>query len=189
MMDKKLVRAELTGRLKELSKPVYEDLSYRIANQLYEDPLWKSAQVIGITVSRFPEVDTYQIIRKAWEQKKKVVIPKCDPKTRGMTFRMLQRFNELESVFFGLYEPIENRTIAVKPNEINLLIVPGVAYTRDGFRIGFGGGYYDRFLEGFKGDTLSLAFSFQIVSKLPLEEHDLPVSKIITENEVISVVY
>lgn len=184
-MDKRKIRLEMKAKLDTLTKPFYEDFSYRIANQLYKDDDWQAASVVGITISRSPEVDTYQIIRKAWEQNKTVAVPKCDPKSHKMTFRTLKSFQQLESVYFGLYEPIEQKTTALLSDAIDLLIVPGLAYSKDGFRIGFGGGYYDRFLSHYEGKTISLAFSLQVFGQLPIEKHDLPVSKLITENEVI----
>ncbi len=178
--DKVIVRKEVMARLAKLEKPEYEHLSYQIASKLYKDPLWKEAKTIGITISRFPEVDTYQIIRKAWEEGKRVAIPKCLPENRDMEFRNLIKFNQLESVYSGLLEPIEAETEKVLMNDIDLLIVPGLAYTNEGYRLGFGGGYYDRYLLRFKGETVSLAFDSQMVSSLPVESHDLPIGKIIT---------
>jgi 5-formyltetrahydrofolate cyclo-ligase len=185
MKDKKLVRKQMIEVLKEVSKPIYEDYSYKIANQLFQDGDWKQANVIGLTVSKFPEVDTYQIIRKAWEQGKKVVVPKCYPKDKKMIFYLLSEFSQLESVFYGLLEPKEDCTVAVDAREINLMIVPGLAYTKEGYRIGFGGGYYDRYLRNYTGKTLTLAFDMQIIPQFAIEEHDMPISKIITNTEII----
>lgn len=171
--------------LSKLSKPNYEDFSYKIAQRLFEEENWKQANVVGITISKPPEVDTYQIIRKAWELGKQVVVPKCYPKEKKLSFRMLTEFSQLESVYYGLLEPIEEQTKEVLPENIDLLIVPGLAFTREGFRLGFGGGYYDRYLPDFLGETLSLCFHSQVISLFPIEKHDIPVSKIITNNEVI----
>ena len=101
-----------------------------------------------------------------------------------MDFRKLERFDQLESVYSGLLEPIESKTNLVEPSDIDLLIVPGIAFDSEGFRMGFGGGYYDRFLQSFKGNTVSLAFREQIVSNLPKEDHDIPVEKIITDVDI-----
>lgn len=187
MHDKQSLRKRIKDSLSELTIPLYEDYSYKIANQLFEDDDWKVAKVIGITISKRPEVDTYQIIRKAWALGKQVVVPKCYPKEKKLVFRTLKEFSQLESVFYGLLEPIEERTDKVEANEIDLLIVPGLAYTREGYRVGFGGGYYDRFLTNYYGKTLSLAFHNQIVEQFEMERHDLPVSKIITNHEVIHI--
>lgn len=181
MQDKQVLRKEMKEKLLSIPKPLFEHNSYLIAQSLQEDPFWVSANTIGVTLSNFPEVDTYQIIRRAWEHGKRVVVPKCSPKEKKMDFRQLKQFNQLESVYYGLFEPIEPLTFLVKPDEIDLLIVPGLAFDKKGFRVGFGGGYYDRFLEAYNGHTLSLAFSKQIVDQIPKESHDIPIEKIITE--------
>ncbi len=180
---RKLVKAELS----ELSLPHYEDMSYQIAQKFYNDQDWKEASTIAITISKAPEVDTFQIIRKGWEQGKRIVVPKCEPKSRGLDFRQLTRFTQLESVYYGLLEPIVSDTDTVKPEEIDLVVVPGLAFSESGYRLGFGGGYYDRFLANYQGNTVSLAFKNQIVTEIPTEEHDIPVKKIISNEEVIFV--
>lgn len=187
MADKKALRAQLKERLSNLSKSVYQDLSEQIATHLYNDEDWRQANVIGITISKFPEVDTYQIIRKAWEQGKSVAVPKCYPKEKKMSFRLLSEFSQLESVFFGLLEPIEEKTKLINQDEIDLLIVPGLGFTKEGFRLGFGGGYYDRYLTSYTGKTVSLAFCTQMIPTFMIEQYDIPVAKIITDGEVIVV--
>ncbi|MED4204411.1 5-formyltetrahydrofolate cyclo-ligase [Neobacillus mesonae] len=188
MDDKNTIRKQVKDTLSQLSKPLYEDYSYKIACRLFEEEEWQKADVIGVTVSMPPEVDTYQIIRKAWETGKTVVVPKCVPKEKKLSFRTLTEFSQLESVFYGLLEPVPTLTTEVSPEQIGLLIVPGLAYTKAGYRIGFGGGYYDRFLTNYNGNTVSLAFKEQMISDFPVEKYDLPVGKIITPNDVIKTV-
>jgi 5-formyltetrahydrofolate cyclo-ligase len=179
-LDKKEYRKTMINDLKNLTKQQYEQYSYEIAVQLFEDDFWKQAKVIGITVSNHPEVDTLQIIRKAWEQGKKVVVPKCYPKDKKMTFHHLTKFTQLESVYYGLLEPIVPLCPEITANQINLLIVPGLAFSKAGFRLGFGGGYYDRFLADYFGMTISLALPLQLRDDIPIEDHDIPVKKLIT---------
>ncbi|WP_042458395.1 5-formyltetrahydrofolate cyclo-ligase [Neobacillus dielmonensis] len=187
MANKNSIRAEMKQTLTKLSKPMYEDYSYKIACRLFQEQIWKEAQVIGITISKPPEVDTFQIIRKAWELGKQVAVPKCHPKTKQLIFRNLTAFSQLESVFFELLEPIEAITKEVPANRMDLVLVPGLAYSIDGYRIGFGGGYYDRFLSSYSGCTVSLAFTEQIMAAIPTEEHDIPVERIITPEKVLKV--
>lgn len=184
-MDKKELRQQMKEKLARLTKPQYEHYSFLIAQTLFKDPDWIGANTIGITISNPPEVDTYQIIRKAWELGKTVVAPKCNPTDKTLQFRKLETFSQLESVFYGLYEPNEDNTKVISGQEIDLLLVPGLSFNSRGFRLGFGGGYYDRFLQQYQGKTVSLAFSIQVVEGIPVEEHDLPVAKIITNKEVI----
>lgn len=184
-MKKKTLREKIKNKLSEMDKITYEHRSYLIANRLYRSPQWRNASVVGITVSRFPEVETWQIIRKGWEQGKTIVVPKCDPINKSMRFYVIHRFDQLETVFFGLFEPIVSLTEEIKKEQIDLLIVPGLGFSPKGFRIGFGGGYYDRYLVGFTNNTMSLAFSEQIFEEIPYEHYDQPVKQIITENHYI----
>ncbi len=162
-MNKKQLRQDMREKLSSIQKPIYEDKSYKIAQKLFEEPSWTKAETVGITLSNPPEVDTYQIIRKAWELGKTVVVPKCDPKTKKLNFRCLEHFSQLESVFFGLYEPIESTTRKVNDAEIDLLIVPGLIYYKERLPVGFGGGYYDRFLSELPEET---KFLLHLIFKL-----------------------
>jgi 5-formyltetrahydrofolate cyclo-ligase len=187
VLRKDELRKEIRDLLRNLGAEMYNEQSNAIAQSLFKDEWWKSASTVGITISKPPEVDTYQIIRQAWDEGKRVVVPKCFSKERRMDFRVLENFDQLETVYFSLLEPIESQTTLIDPKEIELLLVPGLAFTKDGFRLGVGGGYYDRFLEFNHVNTLSLAFHQQIVPKIPLEKHDIPVMKIITDKEIYSV--
>jgi 5-formyltetrahydrofolate cyclo-ligase len=182
-LNKKDYRAYMLGEMKKLSKTQYEQFSYEIAKKLFADESWQKANTVGITVSNHPEVDTYQIIRKAWELEKRVVVPKCHPKKKQLTFHELRQFTQLESVYYGLLEPIEAETSKVEAEEIDLLIVPGLAFSIEGYRLGFGGGYYDRLLSKYEGITVSLAFPTQLRTDIPIENHDIPVKNIITNSK------
>lgn len=185
-MDKGQIRKDIQEKLQAVPKDVLKKWASEIAKNLYNTDDWKRADTIAITISRGTEVDTKVIIEKGWEQGKVIVVPKCEPTTKGMTFRVLESFDQLEVVYYGLLEPKENETKAVSSCEINLILVPGLAYNQKGYRIGFGGGYYDRFLSKYDGRTAALAFQeIQLVEELPLEEYDIPVNMIITNEQVI----
>ncbi|ADK06831.1 TPA: 5-formyltetrahydrofolate cyclo-ligase [Bacillus anthracis] len=182
MREEKLrLRKQIIEHMNSLSKERYTTLSEQIAFSLYEQKEWAEAKIIGITLSMENEVNTYPIIEKAWEEGKRVVVPKCNKETRTMSFRQISNFDQLETVYMNLREPIPALTEEVNADEIDLQIVPGVAYTERGERIGYGGGYYDRYLVHYKGKTLSLAYSFQMVEHIPVEPFDKNVEKIITE--------
>lgn len=169
-----------------MSEDTYKKLSEEISDRLLSSISWKQANTIALTISRGREVDINRIILQAWKENKTVVIPKCDPQTKEMEFRRIMSFDQLEKVYFGLLEPKITETNAVNAKEIDLVIVPGICFDTSGYRIGYGGGFYDRFLMNFKKETISLAFSCQIVDKIPKEAHDLPVDKIIMECGVIT---
>lgn len=183
-MDKASKRKEMVTLLKTMDTDQHRSKSDVILALLMEDPVFQSARIIGTTVSAFPEVDTYRLLEECWKAGKKTAVPKCDPVTRAMTFRLVDDFSQLETVYMKLKEPIIHLTEEAGHDQIDLLIVPGVVFSRDGYRIGFGGGYYDRYLARYKGPTRSLAFEMQLTDSVPVEAHDLPVQRIFTENGI-----
>lgn len=184
MEAKTILRKEMKNKLAGLGH-LYDEWSKNISGNLFSHSDWQCASTVALTISRRPEVDTYPIIERAWQEGKKVAVPKCLPKEKQLDFRLLDNFNQLEVVYYGLKEPKQDETETVSPAAIDLVIVPGLIYEPRGYRIGFGGGYYDRFLESYNGKTIALAFSLQVADKLPVEPFDIPVQSIITEEKVI----
>jgi len=184
-MSKKHLRQDMLVELRKLDEGSYWEKSKRIHRNLLAERQFGPSDLIGITVSRMPEVDTTRLIEQLWQAGARVAVPKCDPKTRSMEFYIITSFEELETVYIDLKEPIPEKTVKVSPSELSLLIVPGVVFSQAGYRIGFGGGYYDRFLLIYNGPTVSLAFDCQVAEEIPYEAHDIPVRSIITENRNI----
>lgn len=186
MKTKQQLRDEMLTRLKEIDEKQYEQWSNEIAKKLFSHESWMMSETIAIVISRKPEVNTKRIIEYAWELGKRVVVPKCHPKTKTMTFHAITTFDQLEVVYYGLKEPILTETVEVTKNEIDLMIVPGLIFMKNGYRLGFGGGYYDRYLANYRGKKLALAFDIQLAEYLPIESYDIPVDTIITNKEVLT---
>ncbi|WP_239421750.1 5-formyltetrahydrofolate cyclo-ligase [Bacillus sp. CGMCC 1.16541] len=186
MATKAILRMKIKEKLNEISELTYKRRSIDIINLLCQSSYWKEANTIGVTISRGREVETNELIHRAWNEGKQVVVPKCDAKEKKMTFYKLTSFSQLETVYFGLQEPIVQQTERYLPTQIDLIITPGIVFDQKGYRIGYGGGYYDRYLASYNGEVIALAFSFQVTNKVPFEEHDLPVKAIITEKEIIN---
>lgn len=185
MQEKKAIREQMKARLQQLTTEEKRAYDEQIAEKLYDLPVWQQAKTVALTVSKGYEVNTKLIIEKAWQEGKTVCVPKCDPKTKTMTFRAIRSFSQLESVYFGLQEPIEAITQKFSPREIDVMIVPGICFSKNGYRIGYGGGYYDRYLQYVSKPTISLAYAFQVVDHFPTEPHDIPVDMIITNEKVM----
>lgn len=181
---KQQLRKQVRERVMCISEEQREQWSSQIANHLYEQDEWKHACTIGITISVDEEVSTYEMIERAWQEGKRIAAPKCDRLSRTMTFREIRGWNDLERVYMNLKEPIPARTKEIAADEIELLIMPGIAFTEQGDRLGYGGGYYDRFLSHYSGHTIALAYSPQLVASIPMDEHDKRVQKIVTESQV-----
>lgn len=182
---KKALRKQMINTLKQMSKQTYEERSRKILDRLISLQIVKEAQTVACTMSNFPEVETRDLIRYLWKNQKTVVVPKCDVKSKEMRFYAINSFDQLEIVYAGIEEPIVELTREIDEVEIDLVIVPGVVFNRQRYRVGFGGGYYDRFLSNYHGKTISLAFHEQVVDKIPVEAHDIPVELIVTDMEII----
>ncbi|MFC0188266.1 5-formyltetrahydrofolate cyclo-ligase [Fictibacillus aquaticus] len=181
-MDKKEWRRLMKQKLQAMDQDERNRASSAVHRELFESQIWNRAKSIAITVSREFELPTRPVIERAWIEGKNVSVPKCDPISRSMQFRSITSFDELEIVYMDLCEPIESLTYEVDRSEVDLMFVPGLVFSRDGYRIGYGGGYYDRYLEHFKNKTAAMAFSFQVEESLPTEPFDIPVAAILTEN-------
>ncbi|EPR4687086.1 TPA: 5-formyltetrahydrofolate cyclo-ligase [Listeria innocua] len=177
MADKHLIREKVLRNLNTIDKVEHRERSIKLAEKLFLLPEWNQAKVIGITLARHPEIETETIILQAKKEGKTVLIPKTFYPSRKMEFKKMDSSHPLIKTKFGILEPHELAE-TVDKDAIDLLIVPGVVFNKAHFRIGFGGGFYDRFLADFKGETVSLCLYEQQVEFTP-ESHDKPVSILI----------
>jgi len=180
-LDKTIMRNEVLAILKEMDSQTYQTRSAQITQSLLNEEQILQSKIIGITISSFPEVDTWHLIEHLWSLGIRVAVPKCHAKTRDMQFYEITSFDQLEIVYMKLHEPKPEITNKINAEDISYLIVPGVVFDTLGYRVGFGGGYYDHFLQKYKGPTISLAFDEQVVPSVPKEHHDLPVDIILTD--------
>ncbi|RUM57611.1 MAG: 5-formyltetrahydrofolate cyclo-ligase [Persephonella sp.] len=126
------------------------------------------------------EINTIPIIEELLKRKKTVLLPKVE---KGKILPILiSDISNLKVGFAGIKEP-EGEVFP--KNSIDITVVPAVAYDRRGYRLGYGKGFYDRFLQDFKNLKVGLAYKFQVLDKIPFEKHDIPVDIIITHEEVI----
>ncbi len=135
-------------------------------------------------VSKDIEVDTLAIIRAAWANGKRVAVPRCVTETREMDFFYITNMSDLEEGAFGVLEPIADKCEKVTDFSKGLCIVPGLSFDAEGYRLGYGKGYYDRFLSKFQGDTVGLCYSNCIKWKLPHGYYDKPVDLIVTDRYI-----
>ncbi len=180
-MLKSELRKTMIDYLKKLPEWERQKFEEKILGNLLSSSLWKDARTIGVTVSQGFEWNTGPIIESGWKQGKTMCVPKCIPEERKLVFYKLDNFRQLEKSFYNLLEPKAEETAKVEKPQIDLLIVPGLVFDKNGYRIGFGGGYYDRFLMDFPNKTVSLAHSSQIKGDLPIDSYDIPVQHLITE--------
>lgn len=171
--QKKRIRQIVLNEMANIIAPKRKSIEQFFVHQLLETSEWCRAECIGITRSMYPEWETRGIIEEAFRQGKRVAVPiVVDRET--MQFIEISKESTFTRSRFGVEEPDSGRIVS----DLDLLVVPGVAFDEQGNRIGFGGGYYDRFLDRFSGDTVALVHSVQLRS-VPVEPHDQIIKKII----------
>lgn len=153
----------------------------RIYYSLATSDEWKNSSTIGITLSFDYEIDTIPLIEHALELGKTIVVPKCNPDDKSLKFYKIENFEQVEIGYYDIPEPIASKCEEVELGNVDLLVVPGLAFNFDGYRLGHGGGYYDRILSEFKGVKAGLAISDILTNELVIEEHDVPVDLIFSE--------
>ncbi|MEK4700414.1 5-formyltetrahydrofolate cyclo-ligase [Solibacillus sp. FSL R7-0668] len=185
-MDKKQLRNSVLQQLNNMPYQQYRERSYAIAQNLLQQSAIIQATTIGITLSNKPEVDTSFIIEQLWKMNKKVAVPKCNASDRTMQFYEIDTFAQTERAYQNILEPIPALCEPVEKQQMDVIIVPGVVFDKRGYRIGFGGGYYDRYLQHYTGMKIALAFEEQVINEVPRESHDLPVHIIVGEHNCMN---
>lgn len=186
-------KAEIRTRILEKRKNLTEDevaaKSEAILQKVLKTPEYMEADNLLLYADYNHEVMTRGIFEDAIMRKKRVYFPKSDGLTNSMIFYQTVSVKQLEKGFMGIPEPKENMQLCYKfhPDEDTLIILPGVAFDTRGFRLGYGKGFYDKFLSSRRQlSTMALAFACQIVEELPSEEHDIKMDKIVTEEIIYS---
>jgi 5-formyltetrahydrofolate cyclo-ligase len=190
MIHKK--KRELRKKVQELRDvldPMQQRLlSDQIAANLWSVPEFISAETILFFISFRSEVDTLSMIQRALEEGRTACIPCTDMNDKSMVAsRILNMDGDLEMGNYNILEPREECLRPVPPDQIDVILMPGVAFDITGGRLGYGGGYYDRFLEkcGSHCTLIALAFELQVVDHVPCADHDHHIHKIVTEKRVI----
>jgi len=177
------IRKKIKEILKTHSELEKSEKSDIIKNRLFNEEEFKKAKVVMFYASLKDEVDTFPMIDEALETGKRVCVPVIlKEEKRLIAGEIKDRREDLESQHFGIYQPKRDRVKEVPLKDIDLVVVPGIAFDRKNVRLGRGHGYYDKFLCGLSDHTrtIGLAFSFQVVEELPRNPHDIPVWKTIT---------
>lgn len=178
---KKALRKELIQRQCSLSETYKKEASLEIARRVFESREYQEAKAIFIYCGTANEVDTSIIIKDALSKGKHVALPRI--LTLGsMEALEIESMEELIPEKHGILEPKEGSRI-IPPKEIELALIPCLGFSKDGYRIGYGGGFYDRFLPKGKFTKIIIAFEKMRVMDMPLGDFDQKVDQIITESE------
>ncbi|AFC95665.1 5-formyltetrahydrofolate cyclo-ligase [Streptococcus pneumoniae] len=171
------LRKKILQEMKAIPREQKQAMDQALTDQFLKHPFYQEAKVIATYLSFPHEFQTQGLIEQALKDGKRVLIPKTYPKGR-MDFVVYDP-QQLVKTSFGLLEPQGDLEV-VDASQIDLIHVPGLAFTTEGYRIGYGGGYYDRYLEYFSGHTLSTVYPCQIEDFSP-EKHDIPVQEVLID--------
>lgn len=171
------LRKQVLQEMKAISQEQKQFIDQTLTDRLLQHPFYQEAKVIATYLSFSHEFQTQELIEQALKDGKKVLIPKTYPKGR-MDFVVYDP-QRLVKTAFGLLEPQGDLEV-VDASQIDLIHVPGLAFMIKGYRIGYGGGYYDRYLEHFTGHTMSTIYPCQIQDFIP-ENHDIPVEEVLID--------
>lgn len=176
------IRQEILQVRQALGEDAQKFKSNLIYQSIIKDECFIKTPVLLVYLSTKNEVSTTSLIKKAWELGKTVAAPKINDHV--MDFYIFSSFNQLKvGPYYGILEP--TTTEPIQTTEA-LIIMPGVAFDYQRNRIGYGKGYYDRYLSEHPDyETIAIAFDCQLLNKIPSEEHDLKPNKIITETGII----
>ncbi len=170
-------------KYKEIRKNIDEKIRQKENQEIYFDFFaldeYKNAKSVFIYVSFGDEAETLSIIEKILADGKRVSVPLCHSESYHMSAVLIDSLDSLKKGAYGIMEPAKKGTILEK-DEIDLIVVPGICFSKDGSRIGYGGGYYDRFLEDYKGFSVGFAFSECIAEYVPTEDTDKKVDLVIS---------
>ncbi len=169
--------------IREVAKS--EEKDSKIYTLFKESDAYNIADTIFVYYSVRTEVDTLKIISTALGEEKRVALPKCTDRDGNMEFYYIKNLKDsLTDGIFSLTEPDVSGCKRASHGENSLCIVPGVAFDKKGFRLGYGGGYYDRYLSNFKGRTVGLCYEECLCDELPRDTYDIKVDMIITDNKI-----
>ena len=182
-MNKIEIRKKILNIRNNLTKETLNDFNKDIFNTLINSDIYINAKNIFIYISFGSEVETKKIIEHAISIGKNIYVPKTDKNIKEMIAVKIHNFDNMTVDKWGILEPtiVDKNLVG---NKFDLIIMPGVAFDITGNRIGYGGGYYDKYIYQLKNKPtiLALAYEFQIINNIIAESHDIKLDYIITEN-------
>lgn len=181
-MNKKELRKIMIEKRDNIHKEEKAVMDKNIIFSLKEKEFYKNSENIFIYLGFGSEIDTMSYIQDFINDGKHIFIPRTDIKTKKMEAVEITSLDGLKENKYGILEPDNNKEEFYK-NNLDLIILPGVAFDHSGRRVGYGGGYYDRYLEDIDKRIIKVAliYDFQLLENVPAEEHDIKADYIITE--------
>lgn len=183
---KKKLRAEAREMRRSMSPEKKKLLDRKIKNKLLN--LWavREAESVLCYVSTEIEVDTREFINALLKTGKRVAVPKCEGEKSNMNFYYINSLSELSSGSFGVDEPDSVKENAVNTTENTVCIVPAFMFDKNGYRLGYGKGYYDRYLSHYNGTAIGICYDENLKDELFHGKYDRHVDMVITDKNILN---
>lgn len=183
--NKEVLRDQLIVKRSGIPEKKWILYSEKIINQLQELPAFKKAETVHcyVSMNKRREVNTHPLIKQMLSSDKQVVVPITHPDTGTLTHHELCFYKDLKPNKWGVPEP--NGGAEVPVTNLDVVVIPMVGGDEKCNRIGYGGGFYDRFLKNVTCPKVGLSFEQNVLTKLPVESFDIPLDYIITEERII----
>ena len=186
--DIRIIKGELRTRFKtlrrEMDPQVKAEKDAAILKRLLELPEYKAATLVLTYVSTAIEVDTLELIRRALAEGKRVAVPYCIPGKIDMLFCEIFSLDDLTPGSFGVLEPDPEKQPVLREFSDSVCVLPGLGFDLEGYRLGYGKGYYDRFLSKYPGTNLGVCYNVCLKPLLPHGRYDRMVDVLVTEKFV-----
>ena len=187
-IDIRKVKNEYRNKAKEyrasLSDIEKKTLDVAIFENLCSVFEYNNAKTVLCYMSTPTEVDTKCIISSLFEKNKTVAVPRCIDDTRDMEFYVISSFEDTYKRTFGVFEPDKEKCQRLRDYRNSVCILPGLGFDKEGFRLGYGKGYYDRFLSAYKGVKIGIVYEKCLFTELMHGFFDIPADIIVTEKQV-----
>lgn len=183
--DKITLRAQVLAQRDQLPEESRTALSARVTERLLALPAIARARCVLAYLSFGSEFESDALIDALCARGVRIVLPKVDRKARRLRlFHVRDIADDTAAGIWGIREPREDRCEEARLEDIDAVVVPGVAFTERGERLGYGGGFYDRLLAGWanRPPCIAPAFSMQVLCALPVDDHDIPIDVVVTES-------
>lgn len=183
-MNKEELRLYMREKRRALKSWEIESKSAVIEERLFDIKEFLAAKTVMSYISSFKEVSTIAIVNRLFNEKKHVAVPVSNTADETITVSYINSLTELSDGAYGIKEPSVIKECDI--SDIDVILVPGLAFDIKGSRMGFGKGYYDKLLSKISALKIGLCYDFQLLNNIPNDKHDIPMDIIITEERIIT---
>ena len=187
---KRVLRKEILSIRNNMIAADKKEKDTIIREKFLNSDYYKKAKNIFIYISYGSEIDTKEIINYALNEGKTIFVPRTEFETKLMDAVKISSLNNMTEDRYGILEPAKEETY-IQPDQLDLIVVPGVAFDKEGGRTGYGAGYYDRYFKKISKEKagkikkVALAYDFQVIDNVPMDEQDVRIDYIITEKKCV----